>query len=91
MPNATMMRCGHAANAICTASHGINFDPPIPCCAICDCLAVADQQPDLSDRRALCLQCGTRLVPSEPGKLAFFAHRPDRDYDGYYCGCRGWD
>lgn len=22
--------------------------------------------------------------------LPFFEHRPDREYDDYYCGCWGW-
>jgi len=24
-------------------------------------------------------------------KLPFFKHKPDSDYDEYYCGCWGWD
>ncbi len=29
-------------------------------------------------------------VDSDPS-LAFFEHKPDEDYDRYYCGCWGWD
>ena len=29
-------------------------------------------------------------VPSS-SDLWFFEHRPDEEYDLYYCGCWGWD
>lgn len=35
--------------------------------------------------------------PSDGGErwakhgLAFFKHKPDRDFDEFYCGCHGWD
>ena len=29
--------------------------------------------------------------PSDPERLAFFQHHPDRQYDEFYCGCHGWD
>ena len=49
-----MMTCGHAANSVCSASRGQKFDPPIPSCAICDCLEVAEVQPVFDGRKARC-------------------------------------
>ena len=43
----------------------------------------------LDGREARCPDCGSR-EPSAPS-LPFFQHRPDREYDSYYCGCYGWD
>lgn len=25
------------------------------------------------------------------GELAFFDHRPDDEFDRFYCGCKGWE
>lgn len=89
-----MMACGHAANAKRTASKGVKHDPPLPCCAICDCAEIAAIQPDLSGRIARCSYYGRKCKseqPSVPGKLAFFEHRPAKDFDVFYCGCFGWD
>lgn len=47
-----------------------------------------DPQPDLARREARCY-CGM-LTPSKPS-LAFFRMQPERKYDEYYCGCKGWD
>ena len=81
-----MMQCGHAANAV-------DKDTGAPCCVICAGISGADYMtvvttPDLTGRMARC-GCG-RQQPSSTG-LAFFEHLPDKQYDKYYCGCRGWD
>lgn len=81
-----MMKCGHAANAVDKDGN--------PCCAICagytpDAFIVEDKEIDLTGRKARCLDCGS-LKDSSPD-LPFFEYRPDRKFDGYYCGCKGWD
>ena len=80
-----MMKCGHAANATHNGK---------PVCAICfgltpDAEIVADTAPDLTGRKARCGYCG-KLTDSKTS-LPFFEYRPNCKYDGYYCGCRGWD
>lgn len=82
---AVMMKCGHTANA--KSADGT------PCCAICvglnpDAKVVAEA-PDLSGRQAKCPYCNN-IKPSSTD-LAFFEHRPTKEYDSYYDGCRGWD
>ncbi len=84
-PTPPMMKCGHAANAknaqgdpVCVICIGI-----VPGADIID-----DTSLDLAERKARCF-CG-RERPSSPA-LAFFEHRPNREYDVYYCGCRGWN
>lgn len=88
-----MLKCGHAANA--TDGNGN------PTCAICVGIvdvSVADDQPDLTDRRAKCTykrgQGGhdhSNVSVDSSLNLAFFSHRPDKEFDEYYCGCWGWD
>lgn len=90
MTTTPIMTCGHAANAIRTAAYGVKYDPPLPCCAICDCVDIAKEQPDISGRNATCAYCGHK-APSSAYRLAFFEHCPDKEHDRYYCGCRGWD
>ena len=87
-----MMKCGHAANATCSQSHGVKYDPPVPSCAICSCIEVADEAPNLEGRMAHCAYfktCNTEK-PSALN-LAFFEHKPEEEHDRYYCGCHGWD
>lgn len=81
-----MMKCGHIGYAKDKDGN--------PCCAICagstpDAFIVEDNQPNLTGRKARCLYCGS-LKDSSPD-LPFFEYRPDRKFDGYYCGCKGWD
>ena len=52
-------------------------DPPEEACDAC------------RPRQARCQDC-RRLVPSDPPPT-LFSHRPDDDFDRWYCGCRGWD
>lgn len=83
-----MMKCGHAANAVDSKTMK-------PICVICIGLTpdaeIVAETPNLDGRMAKCAEgkCGS-MRPSSTS-LAFFQHRPEREYDSYYCGCRGWD
>jgi len=82
-----MMKCGHAASAIDGAGN--------PVCAICVGISrnaeIVEESPlDLSQREAKCLECGKARRLSSVN-LAFFQSRPDKEFDGYYCGCMGWN
>lgn len=79
-----MMKCGHRANATSDGK---------PCCVICAGITaryneIADE-PDLSNRKCICSQC-KKVVPSSEA-VAFFKHRPDKEFDEHYDGCFGWD
>ena len=90
--NHPILACGHAANAVKTATKGVKHDP-IPCCAICSVTELAKEQPSLAGRTAKCAYkrvCKSEQ-PSDPEKLAFFEHKPNEPYDVFYCGCQGWD
>lgn len=84
-----LMKCGHTANA--TSADGK------PICAIC--LGVkpgADEiakEADLTGRKARCSYYGSKChsIADSNFSLPFFEHRPDREYDSFYCGCWGWD
>lgn len=80
-----IMECGHAAQ-----SPGV--------CVICSCKEVAQEQPDLTGRKAKCHYAHAGRCKYECAKetdsaftLAFFKHQPEQEYDSYYCGCWGWD
>ncbi len=82
----TLMKCGHVANG------EDRFGKPI--CLICihndkNANLPSDSLPDLTDRQAICLECG-KIVQSSFG-LVFFEHRPIKDTDTFYCGCEGWE
>jgi hypothetical protein len=79
---ATLMKCGHSANATQRPDN-------TPCCVICGCNEVENDKPDLSGRTAWCTYCG-KSRESNYG-LPFFRHQPTHKVDSYYCGCRGWD
>ena len=94
MKNKPMMKCGHVANAE-TADKK-------PACVICNCTEISEQEIDLTNRKARCfyygrvvkLQGRTIRCKSEnksSTSLPFFAHKPESEYDEYYCGCCGWD
>lgn len=76
-----MMKCGHSPN-------GKDAVTGNPVCVICGCDEVTDD-PYLSNREAKCLLCNERQ-PSDTN-LPFFEYKPNREYDGFYCGCRGYD
>ena len=82
----TMMKCGHAANATANGK---------PCCAICvGILAGAEMVSHMvpsADRLAQCAYCKTTRPSSQWESLAFFENHPNKKFDGFYCGCRGWD
>ena len=80
-----MMGCGHSANATDAAGH--------PVCVICYGIVKGATEvvgrPVLEGRRAKCPYCkGTTPSSTE---LPFFEHCPSKEFDSYYCGCRGWD
>jgi hypothetical protein len=82
-----IMKCGHAANGIDGKGN--------PVCVICvgirpGACEVDEEPPDLVGRIARCVLCAKER-PSNPDMQAFFMHRPDQEYDEYYCGCKGWD
>jgi len=80
-----LLKCGHADNAIRIMPDGTR----VPSCAICAC----EEQvviPDLSTRQAKC-SYGMHAIRTSNMHLAFFEHRPQYEYDEYYCGCHGWE
>jgi hypothetical protein len=94
MKNKPMMKCGHTANAV-TADNQ-------PACAICNCTEISEQEIDLTGRKARCVYYGktfthqgrTVTCTSEnksSTSLPFFKHKPESEFDEYYCGCWGWD
>lgn len=79
------MKCGHTANATCDGK---------PVCVICaGIVAGADEidenPPSLDGRQMRCSDCGATRA-SDPA-AAFFRHWPEREFDQFYSGCRGWD
>ena len=83
--NHPLMKCGHVAMALDS-----NNKPVCPMCI--DIVDGADEvdenQPDLTGRQAMC-ECGCIVQSSY--KLPFFFHKPESEYDEYYCRCMGWD
>ena len=78
-----MMACGHAENGTCDGK---------PCCVICMGTPESMTEavpPNLERRTAICPYCKSKVQSDM--SLAFFEYRPGKDYDSYYCGCRGWD
>lgn len=45
--------------------------------------------PDLEGREAKCDICKT--VQHSSRSLAYFGYKPDQEFDGFYCGCKGWN
>lgn len=80
-----LMKCGHTANATQISKDGTKK----PCCIICNCIEVDDDKPDLIGRKAKCTDCGNIEISSYD--LPFFKHNRGKQYDGFYCGCRGWN
>lgn len=93
-----MMKCGHSANANRVLLGGER----VPSCAICAGLTpnaeIVIETPDLTGRKARCSYFGSSHggktcdgeVDSSPD-CAFFEHKPDAEYDRFYCGCWGWN
>ena len=85
MPRRTtyLMACGHTNNALYNGG---------PACAGCGCYTIMREvkgSDGLEGRTAECEAC--RSTTDSKWALPFFRHRPYRDTDLYYCGCRGWD
>ena len=80
----TMMKCGHTAQGTSSGK---------PVCVICIGITAGarevTEQPDLTGRRAQCPYCHT-IRPSRLD-LAFFELRANKEFDSFYCGCRGWE
>lgn len=51
---------------------------------------LAEMDKKLAGRKAKCWQCGGSVVDSSYA-LCGLEHRPDAEFDRYYCGCRGWN
>ncbi len=90
MSNMPLMKCGHTAQGTDKAGK--------PACIIClfihpGAREVEDNVPDITGRKARCSyyrgKCKSEVDSSF--KLAFFEHRPNKEFDLYYCGCFGWD
>ena len=88
MNDKPLMKCGHTAN-------GTYGDEHKPICVICYGIVLGatevdyEANPDLTGRKAKCSFCNT-IVDSNYN-LPFYSHKPEREYDEYYCGCKGWD
>lgn len=76
-----LMKCGHVAN-------GTTMDGK-PYCVICNCGEMQEVKPSLEGRKAKCTWCGREILSDY--NLPFFKNKPNEEYDGYYCGCGGWD
>lgn len=83
---AILMKCGHTAQ-------GINERTQKPVCVICNCEEVAEEVPSLEGRKARCTYHGRKCMSQKPSayNLPFFEHKPNSEYDEYYCGCWGWN
>lgn len=83
--NNVLMKCGHTANA--------EYEDGKPCCLICapktEAFEIVEEKPNLKGRKAKCTDCGK--ITDSRWDLPFFAYRPDKEFDHYYCGCFGWD
>lgn len=83
--NHPLMQCGHAANAIARdhirldeagrPKESRELEPDKPACAICSCVELAIELPNLEGRTAKCDMC-KRITPSCMN-LAFFQYRGD--------------
>ena len=85
-----LMNCGHVAQGydswmypvcVCCAGNGSDDYKTIA--------KVVHGTGGIEGRSAKCSECGK--VEESRWKLPFFKRRPDDEFDGYYCGCRGWD
>lgn len=102
-----MMKCGHAANGfinktenpVCVICYGIHPGATVVNESTHDLTGrkarctYYDSRP--VGRKTECDTCrkGQPCYCEEPSSfdLAFFAVHPDKPYDEYYCGCRGWN
>lgn len=85
MSKEVFLKCGCTANAQLRKQDG-TF---VPSCIFHNCTE-AIEAPSLEGRM---MKCGSPCGKTKPSNLkaAFFQHRPDKEFDQFYCGCRGWD
>lgn len=81
---AAMMKCGHAAQGV----NGHGEPVCVSCAGIVPGANEIASAPNLEGRKAKC--CSREPVASSVN-LAFFGHDPSKEFDSYYCGCKGWD
>lgn len=79
-----LMECGCVASSLIKKANGW-----VKGCGVHGCTKEAEEQPDLTGRKAKCSYGGA--VVNSSFSLAFFKYKPDEEYDEYYCGCYGWD
>ncbi len=79
-----LMDCGHIAQASDRKGK--------PVCVMCigkkEGATVVSEVTDLSQRKSRCTHCGE--ISHTDTELPGFRHRQEREFDDYYCGCRGW-
>lgn len=91
-PNMPLMQCGCRAQGYRRLPDGSQQPACVVHAGLTPDAYIVVPEPDLSTRRARCdyySQCHQERASSD--QLAFFQHHPDRPYDGFYCGCHGWD
>lgn len=87
-----IMKCGCAANAKCDKFQGVEYKPAKECCLHHMCFEEAEEQPNIEGRFARCSYyrtCKTQVASNF--NLAFFSYRPEKEFDDFFCGCKGWD
>lgn len=82
-----MMKCGCAGQADRVMPDGTRK----PSCITHSCDEIAPIQPNLVGRKAKCSYGCVKTITDSSLDLAFFEHKPDAEFDRYYCGCYGWD
>ena len=82
--NNVLMKCGHSPNG-----HYIKEGNKYPCCVICNCCEVSENNYNLNERTAKCTYCNKETESNY--NLPFFKYCEDIDFDEYYCGCYGWN
>jgi len=96
-----IMQCGHTANALLQFPNSealqketddMRENIPVHVCVICD-TKITTEKSSLEGRKARCSGC-KREDKSETDSrwnLPFFKHKPNSEFDEYYCGCWGWN
>lgn len=102
-----MMRCGHSdngrdgdGNPVCVICHGIHpgaeevdDSPPDLSARRARCNYYGTRPSGRNSESNYGTKRGEICMAERPSspELPFFMHRPDREYDEFYCGCWGWD
>lgn len=82
-----LMACGCSSNAYMWDK---NQERYVPSCAVHGVTEIALEPPTLTGRQARC-SMGCKKTRASNLNLAFFEYRSGKEFDLYYCGCRGWD